>query len=216
MIGGEIGQHRHVRREAGRQIDLIGGNLQHIDRPGRGRSQIERGPADIAADLGGVAAGGQDMADQRGRRRFAVGAGHRNHGRAVRLTCGATDFAHEDFEIADDLDAGLARGNHHRMRLGVGERNAGAQDQRGEPRPRPFGEGKDSSARTGGLIAAGGIVVPGHDARACRSQRAHGRDAGTRQSEDGDVLSRECAGRDHVRFTSASTSTARRAPEPPR
>ena len=67
----------------------------------------------------------EDVADQRGRRRFAVGAGDSDIAR-VRLS------AAQQFDIADDLGAGLARPQHGRMRLGKAVRDAGRQHQRRE------------------------------------------------------------------------------------
>ena len=72
---------RHVQQNADggaqrrRQIDLIGRHFQHVGTAGRERLERQHRHADIAAHLR-VAAGAVDqMRDQRGGGRFAVGAG---------------------------------------------------------------------------------------------------------------------------------------------
>ena len=64
MIGRDVGEHRHVGHETGRELDLIGRDFQHIDRLGARRIEFQHGLADIAADLHVEAAGGQDVPDQ--------------------------------------------------------------------------------------------------------------------------------------------------------
>ena len=215
MVRRQIGEHRDIRHQPRRQIDLVGRNFQHIDRARIGARQFEHGLADIAADLRIVAAGIENVTDQGRRRRFAVGAGDGNDGRPARLGAIGAYLAGEEFDIADDLDARLARGRDDRMRRGMGERHARAQHQCFELRPGPFGVRQDCGAGAHGRIAALGGIVPGDDAGTARRQRPHGGHARARQAENGHIFSREAAGGDH-RTTSVSKSTGRSAPTPRR
>jgi len=66
------------------------------------------------------------MSDQRGGRRFAVGAGDGDKGRAG---CKMPSLAAEQFDIADYLNARLLRERHHPMRRRMRERHPGRQHQ---------------------------------------------------------------------------------------
>ena len=103
-------------------------------RSGRGGLEQEHRFADIAADLDIAAGGLEQVAGERRRRGLAVGAGDRHQAGA-----GAGDLALKDFRIADDLDARRFRLLHRPMRLGMGERNAGAEHERGRSRRGPSG-----------------------------------------------------------------------------
>ena len=212
MIGREIAEHRHVRHQAGRKFDLVGRDFQHIDRPGGWRRQLQNRLADIAAGLGVEAAGIEDMGDQRGCRRFAVGAGDGDDRRTF-----LAHLASEQFDVADDLGRGRARANDDLVRAGMGERYAGAQDERLQPVPRPIAPGQDDCAFRFRQNARGFLVVPGINARASGLERADGGKPAARQPEDADILMREGTGRDHLPLTAISTSRGRSAPaRPPR
>ena len=72
------------------------------------------------------------MRDQRRGGRFAVGAGDGDQ-RTWRARFRA--LAAEQFDVADDLDAGLARERRRPVRRRMGQRHAGRQHQRGDRRP---------------------------------------------------------------------------------
>jgi len=57
-------------------LELVGGEFEHVAAVGAERTQRQRRRADIAADLDRAIAAGEDMADQRRRRRLAVGPGN--------------------------------------------------------------------------------------------------------------------------------------------
>ncbi len=137
------------------------------------------GDADVAADEGGQAGGGEDFADQRGGGGFAVGAGD---GEGV-----AFEEARGEFELADDGAAEVA-GLHQ---LGCVERDAGADDDEVlaaegeqavaagldvdafiEQRGNVFGEGFGAAhVGDGDLRAAGGAETAPRPGRTCRVRR---------------------------------------------
>ena len=75
MVGRDVEPDRDIGAEGLEQLELVGRELQHIDAARAERRQIERAAADIAADFAAPAGLGEDVADQRRRRRLAVGAG---------------------------------------------------------------------------------------------------------------------------------------------
>ena len=77
---------------------------------------------------------------------------------ASRRTAGA--LAAEELDVADHLDPGSARVVHGPVRLGMGERHAGRQDQGGEARPVAGREIHDVSARRGRAVPRGGRSRP--------------------------------------------------------
>ena len=102
MVGREVQPDRDVGAEAARQIELVGRHFEHVGAPLAGRLEIERGAADIAAD-GDRTGDREHVAEQRRRRRLAVGAGDRDEaGAAFRL-------APQKLDVADDLDLGALR-----------------------------------------------------------------------------------------------------------
>jgi hypothetical protein len=116
MIGG-------VRLQAGGQVELVGRQLQHIDRPAVHVLEAEHADADVAADAGVAAGAGADVADQGRGRRLAVGAGDGDDLRAL-VGRGGVDRAGEELDVAEDLDAG---------RLGALTVQCGAGWVRGTP-----------------------------------------------------------------------------------
>src|SRR5215475_5349700 len=96
------------------------------------RSEREDRCADIAAELRVHAGRGDEMRDQRRRRRLAIGAGDADEWSIRREM---PTFAAEQFDIADHLDAGFACKLHGPMRQWMGERNAGREHERGKLRP---------------------------------------------------------------------------------
>ena len=125
MIGGNVKQHCDVAIECLRQVDLVAGQFQHVDPACRKRRLREDRQADIAAHQAGDARGLQDVVDERGSRRLAVGAGDADDLVRWKIAAGLR----EEFDIADDGNAGGAR--LRRERVGV-ERHAGGHDERVE------------------------------------------------------------------------------------
>ena len=132
VVFADIEQDADGRIERGREIDLVGRHLDHMHAAHPRRLQRQDRGADIAAHLGVVAGDLHQMRDQRCRGRLAVGAGDGDERRIRRV---AAPLAAEQFDIADHLDAGLARQQHAPVRRRMGERRAGRQYQRGEIRP---------------------------------------------------------------------------------
>ena len=134
------------------------------------------------------------MGDQRRRRRFAVGAGDRDEG-SVRRKQSA--LAAEQFDIADDLDGDGFRQNNRPMRLGMGQRHAGRQNERRERAPIGGGKIDDRNARCARARSCACVVVPGRHLRAASAKRVRGREAGASEPEQRDLAGFEAADRDH-------------------
>jgi hypothetical protein len=83
MVGADVQEHRDVAVEAPGEVDLVGGELEHIDPDPifiwRQRLLVEDRKPDIAPHRRGDSGGGQDVVDQGGGGRLAVGAGDPHH-----------------------------------------------------------------------------------------------------------------------------------------
>src|SRR6185312_16167241 len=137
----------------------------------------------------------EDVARQRGRRRFAVGAGDGYDWRAV-LSVGA-NLAREELDIADHFGIGVAGSDNDLMWRGMGKRHAGAEDQSPNLLPRPVAPRQNGRAFSLRRDTRRLLVVPRIDARAAGLQRTHGRKAASGEPEDANVLMREGADGDH-------------------
>ncbi len=160
----------------------------------RRRIKRHHGAPDIAAHLCVSAGSRQDVGNQRGRGRLAVGARHGDEGR-LRSPCGA--LAREQFDIADDLDTRAAGKLDRPVRLGMRQRHAGRQHERGETRPVDFAQIGNGNAFSLRARDAFGIVVPRGDDSAALGKRPRGRDPRSAQAEKGDLASIECGDRRH-------------------
>ena len=101
MVGRDVEQHRDVAIEALGQVDLVARQFEHID-PAFGQRVLRQDrQADVAAHRARHARGLEDVVDQRGGGRLAVGAGDPDH--LVRRQLGPG--AGEQLDVADDLDA---------------------------------------------------------------------------------------------------------------
>ena len=197
MVRTDVGQDRHIRREGGRQVQLVARHLDHIDAHiGRGR-QGEDADADVAAD-GDLQPGlFQHPADQRRGGGLPVRAGYGDDlrpdrpGRPVHGAC-------EQFDVADDLDPrrlGLVDGP---VRFRMGQGRAGRQDQGGELRPVGPAQVLDREALGLGLHPPRDAVVPQDGDGAPGVQRARRRDPRPSEAEDRDSPPFESGDGDHA------------------
>ena len=132
MVRRDVDQHADRRRQRGREIDLERRAFDDVNALVRRRLEVENRHADVAAELNVAAGLAQDMRDQRRGRRFAVRAGDGDEGRSPGARFA---FAAEQFDVADDLDSGGLRRLHRPMRLGMGQRHAGRENERIEAAP---------------------------------------------------------------------------------
>ncbi len=204
MVRRDVEQDGDVEGQALRQLELIGAHLQHIDAVGGEGRERQRRRAEIAADRHLAPGLGDDMADQRSRRRFAVGAGDADIARV-----GAA--LREQLDVADDLGAGGAGARGDGIGLRIGVRDAGREDERGNAGEVAGGEIDDGHACRRRGAALGGRVVPGHDAGAAALQRLRRDEAGAGEAHDGHLLAPERRHVDHAP-TAASGWRARRSP----
>ena len=190
MVGGDVEQHGDIEGERLDQVELERTRLQHIDPVGAERRQRQRRRAEIAADLDPPAGLRENVADQRRRRRFAVGAGDPD---IARLGLRPP----QQVDVADDLDAGLAGATHRRMRLGEGQRDAGRQHQRRDAAPVDARRIDAASHLGGGRLARLGAVVPGQHLGAAFRERAHRGTPGARETQHRDPFSGKFLDDDH-------------------
>ena len=219
MILGHIEQNTNGRVEGGSQVDLIGGNFDHIDAVAAQRCEREDRGSDIAANLGVAASDAQEMSGKRRGRRFAVGAGDGDEWDVGGL---APTLATEQFDIADHLDCCGSGQQDRPMRHGVGERHAGRKHQCGDFRPVHLPQISRRDTRTACLGDGVNIVVPTNDVGAALEQRTRACQSRAAQTENGDSLAGKGRYRDHAamidpirrgsKIISASTSIIPPAP----
>ena len=199
MIGRDVEKHADARPERRRQVDLERRHLDHVDAVrGRRLERQDRG-ADIAAHLNVAARLAQDMGDERRGGRLAVRARDGDEGGFRREP---VPLAAEQLDIADDRNAGRARQARRPMRLGMGQRHAGREHERGEARPIGLPEIACADALGPRRFQAGGAVVAGDDLCAARLQRQRRHEARTAEPEQRDRLAGEGGDRRH-RLTAA-------------
>ncbi len=186
MVGRDVQQAGGIGIEARRQVDLEGGIFDDIGEALGRRIERQDRCADIAAHGGAPAGRRDEMGRERGRRRLAVGAGD---GDDFALAALGAALPAEQLGIADDLDAGCLRAERGPMRLGMGERDARRQDQRGEIAPIGGGEVHRLEAGLARRLAALLGVVPKHGCRAARPQRCRRRQPRQAEAEHRHFLS---------------------------
>ncbi len=207
VVLGDVDENADRRIERRREVDLVGGDLDHVHTTRPRRLEREDGGADIAADLGIVTGGAREMGGERSGGRLAVGAGDRHERGGGRL---AATLAAEQLDVADHLDRRSLRAPDRPVRRRMGERHAGREHQRGDSRPVDPTQVGGRYARTRGLGEGIGIVVPAHDVGAAAQQRARSGQTRAAQTEDRHPSAGEAGDRDHLNFSvdkPASAST---------
>ncbi len=181
VIGRDVEQDADGGLERRRQLDLERGHFDDVGAVVGRRLQRQDGGADVAAHLRIPAGFRENVRDQGGRRRFAVGAGDGDE-RRIRRALGP--LAREQLDVADDLDAGGAGFLHGPVRLGMRERHARRQHERREPAPVGSREILDRYARVRRSLPAGGTIVCRNDRGAAGHQGAAARHSGHAEPED--------------------------------
>ena len=203
MIGRDVEQHRDVAVEALGQVDLVARQFEDIDAAFGERVLRQDRQADVAAHQARHARGLEDVVDQRGGGRLAVGAGDADD--LVRRKVGAG--AGEQFDVADDLDPGLARALRDRVAV---ERQAGGDDdavEAGEVGCRRSSSSGD--ARRAPRAARRLIVIPRRHPRPARQQRVDRRPPAAGEAEDGVMLAGEGGAGDHLSLRVERPASAR-------
>ena len=197
VVGGDVEQHRDLADETEGQVDLEARQFEDVDAALGERLLRQNGEPDVAAEARGDARRCEDVVDQRGGRRLAVGAGDADD--AVRRQFGPRQ--REQLDVTHDGHVEVLCGNDQRC----GVRNAGRDDERVE-----FGQiGRGQiDERPGKCRARRRAVVPRAHRRAARGQRC--RDRTTRACEAVDAVGppREGARRDHRSFNVARPASA--------
>ena len=213
MVLADIEQDADGGIERGREVDLVGRHLDDVHAAHARRLQRQDRGADIAAHLGVVAGKFRQMRDQRRGGRLAVGAGDGDERRIGRVTA---PLAAEQLDVADHLDAGLARHQHAPVRRRMGQRRAGGEDQRGEILPGDAAQIRGDETGLRGLGDIVGTVVGGDDLRAARLQRVAAREPRAAEAEYRDRLSCKGGDGDHEALSAVSAWRGRPAPASPR
>src|SRR5215213_4582379 len=142
---------------------------------------------------------------------LAVGAGDRDEGRVRRDLRPLTT---EQLDIADDLDTGLPSQLRRPVRLGMGQRHAGREDEGRELRPVGIAQIACLDAFGIGFRHLRRIVVAGDDTRSPLLQGKRRRQPGTAKTEEGERFACEGGDGSHAHYrslrvdrpTSASTT----------
>ena len=205
MVRRDVEPHRDVGVEGLQQLELVGGELQHVEAALAERREIERTAADIAADFAARTGLLEDVADQRRRRRLAVGA---CDGDELRLWLRPG----QQFDIADDRLAGGARHDRDGMRRRQRAGNARADHERRDSRPIDRHRIGDPGSGLCRRVTRRGTVVPGDTIDSGCTEGAHGRQAGAREPQHDERRTLEDGEIDHP-FTGASGSPGRPSPE---
>ena len=197
MVGRDVEQDRDVAIEAEGQVDLIARQFENVDAAGGQRFLAEDRQADIAAHHAGVAGMGQDVVDQRRRRRFAIGAGDADD-TVRRQRCTGL---REQFDVADDRDAGGLCAHEQRRAV----RHPGRYDQRIERSQVDFMEVGQFAIKGFARCFA---IVPVQADCARRRQRRHSRLAAAGKPVDAIGFPGKGGAGDHRSFNVARPASA--------
>ena len=204
MVRRQVQHHRDIAVQALHQVELIGRELQHIDRVGMQRRKVQHAGADIAADAHIASGFLEDVADQRGGGRLAIGARDADDFRTAALRQ-RLHGAGKQFHVADHRHAGHLRHAHEAVRLRELVGNARREDERGKRLPVALVDVRQGDARRFGLGARLLVIVPRMDARAAGLQGQRCAETCAAQAVHSNVSSSVFGNPDHrARFTSAS------------
>jgi len=162
--------------------------------PAARRLEREDRCADVAATLGGIAGRGEQMGDERRRRRLAIGAGDGDERRVGR---DRPALAAVKLDVADHLDGGIAREPDRPVGRRMGERHAGREHERGNARPFDTAQVLDRKTLAGRFRRLAGRIVAGDHPGAAGLQRAAHGEAGRAEAEHRKGASGKGGERDH-------------------
>ena len=212
VIGAEIGEDRHIRRQRPRQVGLVARQFQHHDAAILGRVDIQHAAPDIPGQLRLAPGLDQDVMDQRRGGGFPVRAGHGHDPRLdlVIVPVLRRDRPKEQPDIIVDRDPLLQRRRHDRVRLRIKMRNPRADDQRRHPfEGAGAGQVHNGEPLRIRRLARGGVVVPAQGHRTARPQGARRHQARPAQPQHRHLLSFDTFHRDHA----TASSLAARGPQ---
>jgi hypothetical protein len=190
MVGADVEEDGDVEADRQGEVELIGRQLQHVGPVRAQRFQRQGRGADVAADLRLEPGGLQDVPDQCRGGGLAVGAGDADE---ARFAAGAG----QELDVADDLRAGLPGPADDRMRGRKGERDSGAQDERGGPGPVAGLQVHERHAPGPRPLAGLLDVVPGPQLGPARHQRPRRGEAGAAEPHHRDRLAGKLRHLDH-------------------
>ena len=202
VVGAEIGENGHVGGQRAGQLCLVGAEFQHHHAAIAGRVDVQHAAADIAGQLALHAGMNQAVMDQRGRGRLAVRAGHRDYPRrhVVGFPCRQRQRGEKQPDIVVHRHQRVPGRGDGRVRRRVEMRDAGRDDQRGEPINRAGrGEVVEHKALRRGGLARLGAVVPDHRLGAAGGQSARRGEPGPAEPEHAHSLAFMADHRDHRR-----------------
>ena len=152
------------------------------------------------------------MRDQRGRGRFAVGAGNRDEWRIRRV---ANPLPAKQFDVPDHLDTSLLRREYGPVRRRMSKWRARRQHQRREICPRYLAQIRGDEPGPRGFGEFVDPVIAGDHFSAARFQRVTAREPGAAEPEHRNRLARKGGDGDQI-ITAVSASRGRQAPASPR
>ena len=196
MVRRDVENDADIRLQTVGQVQLIGRELQHIDRSAVHRLQAQHAIADVAANPGIATRFRADVTDQGGGRRFTVGAGDGDHLRSL-VVRRCVHRAGEQLHVTQDLDAGGPRLFHRPMRRRVGQRNARREQQRRELRPVGAGKVGERQPLCGRSVTRCRSIIPERHFGPAGDQRARSRQARAGQPEHRNRPALESRNADH-------------------
>ncbi len=194
MVRRDVDEESDGWLKRGREVDLVGRTFNDMDAPRRGRRKVEDRHADIAAHRNLASGLLKHMGDERGGRRFAIGAGDGDKRRAWRPRAA---LPHEELDIADDRNPRIVRKVHRPMRLRMGQRHAGREHKHPEAAPVGVSEIDQRHALGFRALPCRGTIVPRGDLSAAGDKRVRRRQSRPAEAEESDPLSAQGLDRRH-------------------